>query len=228
MSILDSFLLQAAASYQKPEPQALVKYEKPKTPRISKAPKAPKASKPEVQAKLEVSAEPTPKKQPSNPFLGLTPGCLLHFPEKFITALRDVQGEQIKEALVLFQYQGYSFQENHGFQIENQVRHAKGVLAREKGLVNSLRAAPIARVVTPLAERRGAADDLVGRLEMALDEVNVLCQKRDALDLNDPSYSQTLVLLALEKERVENIRTSLRRLGIDALGFAKQALRFWS
>jgi hypothetical protein len=218
MSILDSFLQQAAASYQKPEPQELVKYTKPKTPRIPKPAKPEKSVAPTVVA---TPAEPTPKKQPSNPFLGLTPGCLLHFPEKFITALRDVQGEQIKEALVLFQYQGYSFQENHGFQIENQVRHAKGVLAREKGMVLSQRPNQPTRVVTPLAERRGAADDLVGRLEMALDEVNALCQKRDALDLNDPNYSQTLVLLALEKERVENIRTSLRRLGIDAL-------RFWS
>jgi hypothetical protein len=225
MSILDSFLLQAAASYQKPEPQALVKYTKPTKVKAEKPAKPEKSIAPTVVA--APSTEPVAKK-PSNPFLGLTPGCLLHSPQRFITALRDVQGLQIQEALVLFQYQGYSFQDNHGFQLENQVRHAKAAIARENNMALSQRPNPPTRVVTPLAEKRCSADDLVGRLEISLDEVNRLCQKRDSLDLNDPSYSQTLIQLALEVERADNIRTSLRRLGIDALGFAKQALGFWS
>ncbi len=218
MSILDSFIAQQVATYNKPEPQALVKYEKPKTPRIPKAPKTPKS---EVQAKPEISAEPAPKKQPSNPFLGLQPGSLLHFPEKFLQALVKVQGQQVQEATVLFQYQGYSFQDNHGYQLENQVRHAKGVLAREKGLVNSLRAAPIARVVTPLAEKRNSADDLVGRLELSLDELKDLEVQRDSMGVERPEYAALLLRIRLEKERIANIRLSLRRLGIEAL-------RFWS
>lgn len=220
-SLLDSFIAQQVASYTKPDPPALVKYEKPTK---AKAPKAPKVEQPEGEKRgpgrpkkaapqTAPSAEP---KAPSNPFLGLTKGRLATNPEAFLVALRKVQGQQIHEACVLFENEGYSFSENHGFQLESQVRRAKAVLARDKQLVNSLRPNPPINVVAPLAYKGSSADDLAGRLELALDTVNELTQKRDSLSADDPKFAQVLLALRLENERIENIRTQLRRLGVDA------------